>query len=74
MCAEPVNLRQFRKRAVRQEKDTLAQANRIAYGRTKAEKSLTDALNLKDAKAHEQQRMDNGEPDHKSDPASRTPK
>ena len=74
MSADPVNLRQFRKRAARQEKEEMAQANRVAYGRSKAEKTLTGAINMKNAKAHEQQRLDNSERGQNSDPSSRNPK
>lgn len=38
-----VNLRRARKAQLRAEADKQAQANRIAFGRTKAEKSLTKA-------------------------------
>ena len=41
--AEIVNLRQARKRKARADKETRAAENRIAFGRTKAEKSLTKA-------------------------------
>jgi len=41
--AEIVNLRQARKRKVRAEKEARAAENRIAFGRTKAEKDLTRA-------------------------------
>ncbi|MBU1174022.1 MAG: DUF4169 family protein [Alphaproteobacteria bacterium] len=36
--ADIVNLRQARKRKARDEKDQAAEANRLAFGRTKAEK------------------------------------
>ena len=39
--AEIVNLRQTRKRKARDEKDKEAEANRLAFGRTKAEKQVT---------------------------------
>ena len=39
--AEIVNLRQARKRKARDDKDKAAEANRIAFGRTKAEKQVT---------------------------------
>ena len=38
-----VNLRRARKDRARREKEETAQANRIAFGRTKAEQQLTDA-------------------------------
>ncbi|EJZ19432.1 DUF4169 family protein [Rhizobium sp. Pop5] len=52
MSAEIVNLRQFRKKQVRSEKEKQAEQNRISFGRTKAEKQLTRALNEKADKAH----------------------
>lgn len=51
MGAEIVNLRQFRKKQARTDKDKQAEQNRISFGRTKAERSLTDALNEKARKA-----------------------
>ncbi|NUS69427.1 MAG: DUF4169 family protein [Ensifer adhaerens] len=47
MTGDVVNLRQFRKRRERTEKEKHAEQNRISFGRTKAEKSLTKALNDK---------------------------
>ena len=41
--AEVVNLRNFRKRKEREEKDAAAQVNRAAFGRTKSEKELNKA-------------------------------
>jgi hypothetical protein len=41
--AEIVNLRRRRKAKERAGKEAQAEQNRIAFGRTKAEKSLTDA-------------------------------
>ncbi len=58
MSGDVVNLRQFRKRNARAEKEKQAEQNRISFGRTKAEKSLTDALNAKAEKAHEQGRRE----------------
>ncbi len=43
MPAEIVNLRRARKEKARAEKDREAEANRIAFGRTKAEKQATKA-------------------------------
>lgn len=45
MSADIVNLRQFRKQNARTEKERHAEENRIRFGRTKAEKQLTKALN-----------------------------
>ena len=41
--AEIVNLRQARKQKARAEKEARANENRIAFGRTKAEKNLSQA-------------------------------
>lgn len=56
--ADVVNLRQFRKRNERAEKEKTAEQNRLAHGRTKAEKSLTKALNENAAKALDQGRLE----------------
>ncbi|MBD9372857.1 DUF4169 family protein [Rhizobium sp. ARZ01] len=45
MSGDVVNLRQFRKQKARSEKERQAEQNRISFGRTKAEKNLTRALN-----------------------------
>lgn len=45
MSGDVVNLRQFRKQKARAEKDRQAEQNRISFGRTKAEKTRTRALN-----------------------------
>lgn len=62
--AEIVNLRQFRKTKARTEKDKQADQNRLTFGRTKSEKTLTKTLNEKaerslDQKKLEQQQDDN---------------
>jgi uncharacterized protein DUF4169 len=41
--AEIINLRQARKQKARAEKEVRADANRVSFGRTKAEKMLTKA-------------------------------
>ena len=41
--AEIINLRQARKNKARAEKEARADENRLAFGRTKAEKNLTKA-------------------------------
>ena len=41
--AEIINLRRARKQRARQDADKQAQQNRITFGRTKAERSLTQA-------------------------------
>ena len=43
MNAEVVNLRSFRKRKERAEKEIVAEVNRAAFGRTKSEKELSKA-------------------------------
>ena len=58
MSAEIVNLRQFKKKQARSEKDKEAEQNRISFGRTKAEKQLTKALNDKAEKSHSQGRIE----------------
>lgn len=50
MSADVVNLRQFRKQSARSEKERKAEENRIRFGRTKAEKQLSKALNEQDAR------------------------
>ena len=62
MSAEIVNLRQFRKKQARSEKEKQAEQNRISHGRTKAEKQLTKALNEKAEQALDQGRIENDEP------------
>lgn len=61
--AEIVNLRQFRKRAERAEKEKTAEQNRLSHGRTKAEKSLTKALNEKAGKVLDQGKLEKRDPD-----------
>lgn len=50
MSADVVNLRQFRKKAARSEKERQAEENRVRFGRTKTEKQLTRALNEQEAR------------------------
>ncbi len=61
MSGDVVNLRQFRKQKVRSDKERQADQNRIAHGRTKAEKSLTRALNEKAEKTLDQGRIEKPE-------------
>ncbi len=64
MSAEIVNLRQFKKKQARSEKEKQAEQNRISFGRTKTEKQLTKALNEKAERALEQgkiEKKDGGE-------------
>ena len=58
MSGDVVNLRQFRKQKARSEKDRQAEQNRIAFGRTKAEKTLTRTLNEKAEKTLDQGRIE----------------
>ncbi|NKN05425.1 DUF4169 family protein [Rhizobium laguerreae] len=58
MSAEIVNLRQFRKKQARSEKEKQAEQNRVTFGRTKAEKQLTHSLNDKADKAHRDGRIE----------------
>ncbi|MFK3776804.1 DUF4169 family protein [Agrobacterium sp. NPDC089420] len=61
MAADIVNLRQFRKQKARGEKERQAEQNRLTFGRTKAEKNLTAALNEKADKALDQGRLEKGD-------------
>ncbi|MBB3522606.1 DUF4169 family protein [Rhizobium redzepovicii] len=58
MSAEIVNLRQFRKKQARSEKEAQAEQNRISFGRTKAEKQLTRSMNEKADKTHRDGRLE----------------
>ncbi|MBW8788688.1 MULTISPECIES: DUF4169 family protein [Rhizobium] len=58
MSAEIVNLRQFRKKQARSEKERQSEQNRVSFGRTKAEKQLTRSLNDKADKAHRDGRIE----------------
>ncbi|MBY3098666.1 DUF4169 family protein [Rhizobium laguerreae] len=58
MSAEIVNLRQFRKKQARSEKEKQVEQNRVTFGRTKAEKQLTRSLNDKADKAHRDGRIE----------------
>lgn len=60
MAGDVVNLRQFRKRQARAQSEKQATQNRISFGRTKAEKSLTKALNEKASKTFAQGRLEQG--------------
>lgn len=58
MSGDVVNLRQFRKQKARSEKERQAEQNRITFGRTKVEKTLTQALNDKAERALDQGRIE----------------
>lgn len=51
--ADIVNLRQARKQKARAARQAEAEQNRIAFGRTKAEKAATRAENRRAEQAHE---------------------
>lgn len=58
MKGDVVNLRQFRKQKARSEKEKQAEQNRLSFGRTKSEKSLTTALNEKAERQLDQGKLD----------------
>lgn len=58
MSADVVNLRQFRKKAARTEKERQADENRARFGRTKAEKQLSKALNEQETRKLEAGRIE----------------
>ncbi len=58
MSGDVVNLRQFRKTKQRVEKERQAEQNRLTFGRTKVEKTLTTALNDKAERALDQGRLE----------------
>lgn len=58
MSGDVVNLRQFRKAKRRVEKETQADQNRLTFGRTKSEKTLTKTLNEKAERALDQGRIE----------------
>lgn len=62
MAAEIVNLRRARKASARAEKARQAEGNRIAHGRSGAEKRLTRALNDLEERRHRAGRRRNDEP------------
>ncbi|MCM2454040.1 DUF4169 family protein [Rhizobium sp. CG4] len=63
MSADVVNLRPFRKQKARSEKEKQADQKRITFGRTKAEKNLTTALNDKAEKTLDQGRIEKPQDD-----------
>ncbi len=64
MSAEIINLRQARKAKARSDKESQAEQNRITFGRTKHEKTLTKALNDREEKRLDQGRLERtGQPD-----------
>ena len=61
--AEIVNLRQFRKQKERAEAEKEAAQNRLAFGRTKIERSLTEAERDKAARHIDGHKRDRDEPE-----------
>jgi len=61
MTGKVVNLRQARKRRARAEKERKAEQNRIRFGRTKAERNLSEALREKHARHVDGHRREEGE-------------
>ena len=58
MMAEVVNLRNFRKRKARENKEISAQVNRAAFGRTKSEKEWSKARRALEHKALDKHKRD----------------
>jgi hypothetical protein len=58
MMAEVVNLRSFRKRKAREDKEISTQVNRAAFGRTKSEKELSKAKRALEQKALDKHKRD----------------
>ncbi|MGV2124368.1 DUF4169 family protein [Agrobacterium vitis] len=58
MSGEVVNLRQVRKAKARTEKEKIADQNRVSFGRSKAEKNLTSALNDKASAALDNSKLE----------------
>ncbi len=56
--AEIINLRQARKQKARAEAEKTAEQNRIAFGRTKAERKLTEAERDKAARHIDGHKLD----------------
>lgn len=60
MTADLVNLRQFKKRRARQEKERVAHNNRVEFGRSKSEKTQTRKINRQQEQGHEGGRLEKG--------------
>lgn len=67
MAGDVVNLRQFRKQKTRAGHEKAAEQNRITFGRTKLEKTLTKALNETSERRLEQGRLERSAEDDKQD-------
>jgi hypothetical protein len=61
--AEIVNLRRARKARVRSDKERIAAENRAAFGRSKADKVLTDTERRRAEAGLDGARRETGEPD-----------
>ncbi len=68
--AEIINLRRARKAKARADAETQAAANRVAFGRTKAEKSGQAAQNALEVRRIEAHRRESPAPDAATKPAS----
>jgi len=53
-----VNLRRFRKAKRREDDARIAAENRVAFGRTKAEKSLAEAARALETRQHEAHKLE----------------
>ena len=62
MAGEVLNLRLARKRKARSEREAQAAANRVAFGRAKAEKSLSAAEKDRAERVHIAHRRQTDEP------------
>jgi len=58
MSGDVVNLRQARKAKQRLDKERQADQNRLAFGRSKAERTLTKALNQKAERTLDQGKLE----------------
>lgn len=66
MTAEIVNLRRARKQRARQDAEKTAEQNRISFGRSKAERKLTEAERDKAARTLEGHRLPGSDDEEKS--------
>jgi hypothetical protein len=58
---ELVNLRKARKRQKRRQAEQVATGNRLSYGRTKAERTKTQAISDKARRSLDQHRVETGD-------------
>ncbi len=72
MCADLVNLRQFKKRKARLDKEKTAEENRVAFGRTKSEKAHTARINELDERKLDQKRLSSMDQSEKDTPDGNT--